>query len=95
MGDDVRGGGVDDVEMVLEHELGLAVAADQDEGVDVRQRRGQRGPVVVVGHGAGEADHLDPVPPAEQLHDLAAEPSCGTGHRDPGHPPIIQCAAPR
>ena len=87
--------GVDEVEVVLEDPLGLAVAAEQDQRVHARQRGGERRAVVVVGHGAGEADDVHPVPAAEQLHHLAAEPPAGAGHRDPGHAPIIQCATPR
>ena len=95
MTDTVGGGRRDQVEVVLEHPLGLAVAADQDQRVHARQRGGERRAVVVVGHGAGEADHLHAVPATEQLHHLTAEPPAGTGHRDPGHAPIILCAAPR
>ena len=95
MPDAVGGGRRDQVEVVLEHPFGLAVAADQHQRVHARKRGGEGRPVVVVGHGSGEADHLDPRLAPEQLHDLAAQPPAGAGHRDPGHAPIIQCAAPR
>ncbi len=52
MADSDLSSGCDDIEVVVEHEFGFAVAADQDHGLDVGERLAQRRHVGVV-RGAG------------------------------------------
>src|SRR5262245_60504824 len=89
------GGGPYDVDVMMEEPLRLAVAGDEDERVDVAERRPQRDRIAVVGERHGRAgwepvrlptadrdDVVDSVG-GEQLDDLAAESPGRPGHRDP------------